>query len=200
MTSRRIAGLGTIALLGLACGSAAPPVGARHRLLGLDDRDPVARRLAAPHRMAVVYWPAIGRCSPAELRFARALADLARRFPDMEVVTVIPDGTDGDGLSGVAFPGVVVALGPAAYGRQRALAPLPRVEVWSGAGEPLLLRSIPPLEAQAELLAEEIEWSRAFTRPLAVKPGGRAAPRPRRRPRRRSAPRRDPRASSRAGA
>jgi hypothetical protein len=37
------------------------------------------------------------------------------------------------------------------------------------AGELLLLRSSPGLPAQADLLAEEIEWSQAFTGPV---PGG----------------------------
>jgi hypothetical protein len=153
------------AVLVASCDPALRPH-ARQRLLDTGTADPVAVRLAAPHRMAVLYWPRIGECTLAEIRIARALGELGRRFPDIELLTLLPDGADEGGRYGVPYPGEVVKLTPEDYVRQRAVAPLPRVEVWSGGGALLLLRSIPPLAAQADLLVEEIEWSRAFTRPL----------------------------------
>jgi len=157
--------LGLAAVLTASC-DPGPRPHARQQLLDTGDADPVAIRLADPHRMAVVYWPRIGECTLAEIRLARALGELEHRFPDIELLTLLPEGADESGRYGVPYPGEVVKLTPEDYVRQRAVAPLPRVEVWSGGGALLLLRSIPPLAAQADLLLEEIEWSRAFTRPL----------------------------------
>jgi len=56
--------------------------------------------------------------------------------------------------------------GCTAYDRFAKLAPRPRVEIWSGPGELLMLRSIPNYSTQVALLDGEYRAARSFTAPL----------------------------------
>lgn len=162
----RVAAVVPLVLLMLAC------AGSDHRraaLFGLDGDDPVQRHLAEPARLSVVYWPAVDGCGPCELGVVRALAEVEGEFgADTRVLTVVPPAL-GDRFAErhrLEWPGTVVELDRSRYDEQRALAPLPRVEVWSAAGELLLLRSLPANLAAGKLLAEEVLWCRSFTGPL----------------------------------
>jgi hypothetical protein len=143
-------------------------------MFGLSATDPVQRHLADPTRLAVVYWPAIGGCGPCEVGVVQALSEVeAEHGEDTRVLTVVPPGA-GDRFAEMhrlRWPGTVVEMALPRYEAQRAIGPLPRVEVWSAAGDLLLLRSLPANLAAGQLLAEEILWCRSFTAPLDVEGG-----------------------------
>lgn len=168
MTARRAATFPLALVLLAAAGCA----GADHRrevLFGLDGDDPVQRHLAEPARLSVVYWPAIEGCGPCELGVVRTLEEVQAAFgADTRVLTVVPPalGARFAERNRLEWPGTVVELDRSRYDQQRALGPLPRVEVWSAAGELLLLRSLPANLAAGNLLADEILWCRSFTGPL----------------------------------
>lgn len=154
-------------LLLAALAGCAPRGTPRQRLLGVTPDDPVERVLATPARMSVVYWPAIGACRPEEMAVLMRLEELGERWDDLRLLTVLPATWSDEERYGIDFPGEVVRLPDPAYVRQAAFMPLPRLEVWSAAGEPLLLKSLPPFGDPASLLVAEIEAGRALTAPLA---------------------------------
>jgi hypothetical protein len=122
--------------------------------------------------MTVVFWPALGQCMPTEMALIDAFDEIARSYPDIRFVTVLPEATPEQVLRyGRPLPGEVVRLGEDSYGEQSRLGPRPRVEVWSAVGELLLFRSVPPFVPRVDALAEEIVWSRHFTSPLSDTPG-----------------------------
>jgi hypothetical protein len=81
------------------------------------------------------------------------------------VITVLPQNLSYRSKS-LTLPGQIVEVEQAEYGRFAKLAPQPRIEIWSGSGELLLLRSIPNYSTQGALLDGEYLAARSFTAPL----------------------------------
>ena len=119
-----------------------------------------------PHRLAVVYWPSIQGCESCDAKIVDTLYRWVGDAPTKSallVVTVVPAGHKSRDLT---YPGRVLAIDATTYVRFSDLAPHPRIEIWSSAGELLLLRSVPNLSTQVALLDEEMFAARVFTAPL----------------------------------
>lgn len=127
----------------------------------------VAEHLDPSARWTVVYWPTPDECAACTAGIDRALDEAAARHPDLHVMTVLPSPAPAHAERANAghHPGKVVTLDEPTWQRARTIVPLPRVEVWTGSGQLVLLRSLPTVAAQGDLLLQELEWSRAFTRP-----------------------------------
>ncbi len=135
---------------------------------------PVASWLdRTPHRLAILYWPSLRGCTVCDAllmeKLTQWLADPARR-EELIVATVVPAGVSARHVGANAFPGLTVEVDSEEYSRAAALAPRPRIEIWSAAGELLLLRSIPSNASQVELLDEELLAALWFTPPLGIRP------------------------------
>jgi hypothetical protein len=119
-------------------------------------------------RWTVLFVPRIEACTPQEVYVVKALKRVALEFSDLEVLTVIPQGLSSRvierGVFGEAFPGRLIKVSAESWRQEERVAPRPRVEVWSGRGELLLMRSIPSSISE-EALYEEVLWTRAFTEP-----------------------------------
>ncbi len=148
----------------MACRGASDETGA----LGLTLHPPEVTRLlaATPHRLAVVYWPAPGGCEACDSMIVETLKRWTSETSspaDLLIVTLLPEQHRSRALS---FPGTIVAVEKTLYARLAKLAPQPRVEIWSGAGHLLLLRSIPNFSTQVAMLDEELFAARSFTAPV----------------------------------
>lgn len=123
---------------------------------------------ATPHRLAVVYWPAPGGCSACDAMVAQTLTSWLTEAAvpeELLVLTVLPKNLSYRPKS-LKFPGRIVEVEPAEYGHFAQLSPQPRIEIWSGPGELLMLRSIPNYSTQVALLDGEYLAARSFTAPL----------------------------------
>lgn len=135
--------------------------------LNLRSRGPLAERLAAPGRLTVLYWPALGQCAPVEGGFIRALEAFQERFDDTRIVSVVPAGGPERSRYGFPLPGEVLALSPDDYRSQTNTATLPRVEVWNSEHGLLLYRALSRVGAEVASLTTELERARSFTKPEA---------------------------------
>lgn len=128
-----------------------------------------AALLASPHRLAVVYWPALRGCTVCDVMLIEKL-EAWQEDPvigrGLTVVTAVPTAFTDSSIGSTQLPGEVVRLPSAEYRPAAALAPVPRLEVWRGDGQLLLLRSIPSYTSQLALLDEELLAARWFTAPL----------------------------------
>jgi hypothetical protein len=126
---------------------------------------------AVPARLHVLFTPDLARCTPEVMQVARALRRIAAEHSDMRVWTILPrSGAATRTLYGEALPGRRLVVAEAAVAAEGELAPVPRIEVWTGDGRLLLLRSVARTVREDELY-DEILWTRSFTAPV-------AAPRP----------------------
>ena len=126
---------------------------------------PLAEVLAAPGRLTILYWPALGECAPVEGGLIGVLEAFRERFDDTRVVSVIPAGWPEASRYGQPLPGRVVALSKADYESQTASGPLPRVEVWNAEHGLLLYRALSRVGAEVGYLTTELERARALTKP-----------------------------------
>jgi hypothetical protein len=151
-------------------GSASHP---RERLFNVSGTVRVPDVLKPEARWTVLFVPRIESCSPQEIEVVRALARLTKEFSDLEVATLIPEHTPsgrvGRGVFGLPFPGSVARTSTARWQQEERIAPRPRIEVWSGRGELLLMRSIPSSVSE-QAIYEEVLWARAFTSPVSEEP------------------------------
>lgn len=141
----------------------------RVRLFEGSPEDAIFAVLRPGARWTVLFVPQIEACTPQEIYVVNALKRAALEFSDLEVLTIIPRGLPERvierGVFGKAFPGRLVTVSAESWRREQRVAPRPRIEVWTGRGELLLMRSIPPSISE-EALYEEVLWSRGFTEPL----------------------------------
>lgn len=137
---------------------------------------PVAEWLQkTPHRLAVVYWPALRGCTVCDSMLSEKLDHwIQDRSQDGEIVvaTVVPADATAKQVGVTSLPGEVLQVASEEYARAATLAPRPRIEIWSASGELLLLRSIPSYASQVELLDEELLAARWFTKPSTPPPAG----------------------------
>ena len=116
-------------------------------------------------RLYVLFTPDFARCTPETMRISRALRRIAKDYPDTRVFTLRPESVgDTAGAYGESFPGAMLTIPDAAYKAQAAIAPHPRIEVWTGEGERrlLLMRSLPRVVTESEIY-DEVLWARSFT-------------------------------------
>lgn len=132
-------------------------------------------RKKTPHRLAVVYWPALRGCTVCDSMLIEKLDHWIKdREQDGEIVvaTVVPADSTAKQVGVSSLPGQVIQVASAEYSRAASLAPRPRIEIWSATGELLLLRTIPSFASQVEMLDEELLAARWFTKPLAPPAAG----------------------------
>lgn len=145
----------------------------RERLYGEGAGEVIADLPRDGTRWVALFAPRVEACTPQEVAVAEALERLQEEFPDLVVRTLVPEGLDGRaverGIFGRPFPGTLVRVAAAGWSREDRVAPRPRLEVWSGKGELLLLRSLPPTVSE-EVVYDEVLWARAFTEPPADPP------------------------------
>jgi len=141
----------------------------RARLFAAAGQDGVLTgRLAGTTRLVVLFTPDFERCTPETMRISRALRQIAAEFSDTRVFTLRPASRVGVTAEyGEALPGTPLTIPDAAYTAQRGLAPTPRIEVWSGGGRLLLMRSLPRVVTEKEVY-DEVLWARSFTAPSAA--------------------------------
>lgn len=166
----RVPGLALRLLLALAAVSSCRGIGCEKRdSSSTIHPETVTQALSAtPHRLAVVYWPEPGGCTACDTMVTHALTRwLAEATVPEElfVLTVLPQDVSHRPRS-LKLPGRILEIERAAYDRFAKLAPRPRVEIWSGPGELLMLRSIPNYSTQVALLDGEYRAARSFTAPL----------------------------------
>ncbi|MGH9382040.1 MAG: hypothetical protein ACRD2Z_15710 [Thermoanaerobaculia bacterium] len=140
----------------------------RARLFG-DGAESVLSDLSPDEtRWVILFAPRIEACTPQEVRLVQALERLQGDFPDLVVRTLLPeafsDALVERGIFGQAFPGTLVRVSSGNWLREDRVTPRPRLEVWSGKGELLLLRSLPPTVSE-EAIYDEVLWTRSFTEP-----------------------------------
>lgn len=116
-------------------------------------------------RLTVVFAPELSGCAPQHMQIVKALNEFARQSPDAGVVVVFPDQVERSALTRALFgelpQGRLVSMSSHEWNAESRVSPRPRIEVWSGTGELLLLRSVPIAAAEDEIL-DELLWSRAF--------------------------------------
>lgn len=128
-----------------------------------------------PHRLAVVYWPALRGCTVCDSMLIEKLNQwitTAAEGADVVVATVVPADATAKKIGESALPGHVIEVDIAEYSRAAAMSPRPRIEIWSATGELLLLRSVPNYASQVEMLDEELLAARWFTKPLELPAAG----------------------------
>lgn len=140
----------------------------RERIFPTTGFFPLRQELNRPARLHILYYPNLGDCAPYEIGIVRALKRLEREFQDVQIVTVVPHAyRDLRHIYGELLPGLVLDLADdRSYGKEKNLSPMPRLEVWSGDRQLLLLKSVPPV-ATEEGIYEELLWARHFTKPVA---------------------------------
>ncbi|HEY0158520.1 MAG TPA: hypothetical protein VGF28_14655 [Thermoanaerobaculia bacterium] len=116
-------------------------------------------------RLTVVFAPELNGCVPQHMQIVKALKDFARQSPDAGVVVLSPDDVERSAVTRSLFgeppPGRLVPIPREAWNEETRVSPRPRIEVWSGKGELLLLRSVATAASEEELLTELL-WSRTF--------------------------------------
>jgi hypothetical protein len=113
----------------------------------------------------VLFTPDFEHCTPETMRISRALRRIAAEYSDTRVFTLRPASRAGITAEyGETLPGAPLTIPDAAYAAQRGLAPTPRIEVWSGEGRLLLMRSLPRVVTEKEVY-DEVLWARSFTAP-----------------------------------
>jgi hypothetical protein len=113
----------------------------------------------------VFFTPDFNHCTPETMRISRALRRVANDYPDIRVFTLRPASVgNSQSAYGERLPGTMLTISDAAYKAQDAVAPNPRLEVWTGERERrlLLMRSLPRVVTENEIYAE-ILWARSFT-------------------------------------
>jgi hypothetical protein len=124
--------------------------------------------LAAPGRLTVLYWPALGQCAPVEGGLIRTLETFRQRFDDTRLVSVVSAGTPERSRYGLPLPGEILELPSHVYLAQADPATLPRVEVWNSEHGLLLYRALSRVGSEVESLTTELERARSFTKPEAA--------------------------------
>ncbi|KAB2965405.1 MAG: hypothetical protein F9K16_02035 [Thermoanaerobaculia bacterium] len=134
---------------------------------------------ATPCRLAAVYWPAVRGCTVCDAMLIEKIGEWQRDpvlGEGLVVVTAIPTEFTGFAIGSARLPGELVRLARSEYAPAAAISPLPRLELWSGSGQLLLLRSIPSYMSQMAILDEEFLAARWFTSPLDEEGPGGSAP------------------------
>ena len=149
-----------------ALDEATAPTHARAALFPSPQAMLLTDQLAKSARLNVLFHPEIGRCEPQQIAVILALRRLTEGHSDINVVTVSPKAAAGHPtLFGEPLPGRLLVVENATYASEGRISPRPRLEVWSGDGRLLLLRSIPPVVTE-EGIYQDLLWSLAFTRPV----------------------------------
>jgi hypothetical protein len=147
---------------GAANAAAEPGIELRARLFGHSIE---AIQAGDGSRLTVVFAPELSGCVPQHMQIVQALKEFARRTPDAGVVVLYPDQVERSALTralfGEAPPGRLVSMPRDEWERESRVSPRPRLEVWSGRGELLLLRSV-AIAASEEDILHDLLWSRAF--------------------------------------
>jgi hypothetical protein len=116
-------------------------------------------------RLTVVFAPELSACVPQHMQIVKALKEFARQSPDAGVVVVIPDQVERSSVTRALFgeppPGRLVSMSRHEWDAENRVSPRPRIEVWSGKGELLLLRSV-AISASEDDLLRDLLWSRTF--------------------------------------
>jgi hypothetical protein len=116
-------------------------------------------------RLDVLFTPDFNHCTPETMRISRALRRVAKDYPDIRVFTLRPASVgNAQTAYGERRPGEMLTISDAAYKARDAVAPNPRLEVWTGERERrlLLMRSLPRVVTEDEIYAEVL-WARSFT-------------------------------------
>lgn len=149
-------------LTGAANAAAEPGVDLRARLFGHSVEGIEAR---GDSRVTVVFAPELSGCVPQHMQIVKALKEFARQSPDAGVIVLSPDHVERSALTRALFgeppPGRLVSIPRPEWDQESRVSPRPRIEVWSGKGELLLLRSV-AISASEDDLLHDLLWSRTF--------------------------------------
>lgn len=145
-------------------GTSAAPRHPRSLLFG-PLASPITEALNGHARLTVLFFPGVGQCKAQELAAIRALRKIGREAPGVLILTVLPTSLAATARFGEEPPGKVVRMGAERFGAEARIAPTPRIEVWSGSGQLLLMRSLPSNANEGEI-HEQILWTRSFTAPI----------------------------------
>lgn len=124
---------------------------------------------ASEARLVVVFSPQVEACSPEHIEIVDALSRLQASMRDVMVLTLVPDNVSHAQIRRSLFdkppPGHVLQIAREAWNAENTFSPRPRVEVWSGSGQLLLLKSMAGISL-SEQIVQEITWCRSFTHPV----------------------------------
>jgi hypothetical protein len=158
----------SLGVLSAAVAGSASAEHPRERLFAAQSEHSLSAVLGSGARLIVIYTPNIEECMPQEIYVTAALERLAREVPAAKIVTLVPVGVHSSvidrGIFGVPFPGSLMKISRRQWREADQVAPRPRIEVWSGDGRLLLMRSIPSAVSLEEIYHEML-WTLAFTEP-----------------------------------
>lgn len=140
----------------------------RERLYGEGAGEILTDLMQNGPRWVVLFAPRVEACTPQEVAVAAALERLQSDFPELVVRTLLPESLPEmqveRGIFGHPYPGTLIRVATGNWERENRVAPRPRLEVWSGKGELLLMRSLPS-NVSENAIYDEVLWARAFTDP-----------------------------------